>query len=49
MSEKNTTETEFSADASIAATAAAESTEILNLLSNQESGASCCGGSCCAA
>jgi len=35
-------------DAGIAGAASAESAEILNLLGEQESGAACCGGSCCA-
>lgn len=50
MTEKTRTETaELNQDAGIAAAAAAESAEILNLLGDAESGGACCGGSCCAA
>lgn len=50
MTENTKTEaTELNADAGIAGAAAAESAEILNLLSDAESGGSCCGGSCCSA
>ncbi|MDI6022011.1 hypothetical protein QBL02_00470 [Leucobacter sp. UT-8R-CII-1-4] len=45
MSENNT---KLNDEAGIAAAASAESAEILNLLDNEQSGGSCCGGSCCA-
>lgn len=43
---------EFNPEAGIAGAAvfaSAESVEILNLLGEAESGAACCGGSCCSA
>jgi len=50
MSDTTQTETvELNTEAGIAAAAAAESAEILNLLGDVESGGSCCGGSCCSA
>ena len=50
MSENTGTEApELNSEAGIAAAASAESAEILNLLSEDQSGGSCCGGSCCSA
>lgn len=43
-----TTAPQLNSEAGIAAAASAETAEILNLLGDAESGASCCGGSCCA-
>ena len=49
MSEPTTKDATLNPDAGIAAAAAAESAEILNLLGDQESGEGCCGGGCCSA
>lgn len=45
----DTTAPQLNSDAGIAAAAAAESAEILNLLGDTAEGGSCCGGSCCSA